>query len=49
MKRTAPLARTTALARGAGLQRHAELSRTPWARTVPALTPAQHGHGRARA
>ena len=31
----------TALRRGAGLQRHAELSRTPLARTVPALTPAR--------
>ena len=31
--------RTTPLRRGAGLQRHAELSRTPWARTVPATAP----------
>ena len=35
----------TALRRGVGLQRHAELSRTPWARTVPSLTP---GAARAR-
>ena len=33
--------RTTPLRRGAGLQCHAELSRTPWARTVPATAPAR--------